>query len=69
MKDPLPIETASQRVTALMTQQVSRKDFLKLVGIGAASIVGLSAVAKGMQALKSPSSAKKAGYGVGAYGK
>ena len=55
-------------INELLQKEMSRKDFLRLVGVGLLTIGGVNALLKNFEHLgKAPK--KSAGYGSSAYGK
>lgn len=58
-------------IDEFMKQEVSRKDFLRYIGIALLSMVGIANALKSLQANveNSPKTSTGAGYGVSAYGK
>lgn len=60
----------NNKLSGLLYQKMSRKDFLKIIGIGALSVVGLSTALKNFDVNPKRSlPAKKSGYGASAYGR
>ena len=58
-----------QNVAKILDTEMERKDFLKLVGLGAVAALGVTSMIKAITpAEKKPAQAQGAGYGSMAYG-
>lgn len=59
-----------QHITKLLDTEMDRKDFLKLLGVGAVAAVGISGIIKAMtqQPVKPTAKTADGGYGSTAYG-
>lgn len=59
-----------QNIAKILDTEMERKDFLKLLGIGAVAAVGVSGIIKAMSqpTQKQPAKSSAVGYGSMAYG-
>ena len=58
-----------QSIAKILDTEVDRKDFLKLVGLGAVAAIGVTSIVKAVTPIeRKPAQAQNTGYGSMAYG-